>query len=301
MRKTLLILGIMVFAVLSLGASGQEEAKLGTEENPIIWGFVPSGETQEIVAGGEEVAQMIFDKTGLYVDVSVASDYSGVIEALSSEPPEAHMASLATFSYVMAADRGVAEAALVAKRFGSATYNGQIIARADSDIDEVTDLQGKTFARPDPLSTSGWIIPMLTMRGQGLNPEQDLDRIVDAGGHGAVVASVYQGNVDAGATYVDARTSVEDNYGDVMDKVKVVTVSQDIPNDGVQFHPSVPEETRNQIVNALLEIADSEDGKEALNKAYSWTGLVERDDTFYDPFRQVLQASGMSIEEIQGQ
>ena len=190
MRKTLLILGIMVFAVLSLGASGQEEAKLGTEENPIIWGFVPSGETQEIVAGGEEVAQMIFDKTGLYVDVSVASDYSGVIEALSSEPPEAHMASLATFSYVMAADRGVAEAALVAKRFGSATYNGQIIARADSDIDEVTDLQGKTFARPDPLSTSGWIIPMLTMRANDIMPEEDLEEIVDAGGHPAVVAAV---------------------------------------------------------------------------------------------------------------
>jgi phosphonate transport system substrate-binding protein len=139
------------------------------------------------------------------------------------------------------------------------------------------------------------------MRSQGINPEQNLDRIVDAGGHGAVVTAVYQGNVDAGATYVDARTSVEDNYGDVMDKVKVISVSQDIPNDGVQFHPSVPEELREQIVNALLEIAESEDGKEALNKAYSWTGLVERDDTFYDPFRQVLQASGMSIEEIQGE
>lgn len=307
MRKTLLIVGgvvivaaVVIVLAVTLGGGGQQAA-LGSEQNPIIWGFVPSGETQEIVAGGEEVAQMIYDKTGLYVDVSVASDYSGVIEALSSEPPEAHIASLATFSYVMAADRGVAEAALVAQRFGSPTYNAQIITQADSDIDEISDLEGKTFARPDPLSTSGWIIPMLTMRSQGINPEQNLDRIVDAGGHGAVVTAVYQGNVDAGATYVDARTSVEDNYGDVMDKVKVITVSQDIPNDGVQFHPSVPEELRGQIVNALLEIAESEEGKEALNKAYSWTGLVERDDTFYDPFRQVLQASGMSIEEIQGE
>lgn len=298
MKKALSLVLVLTLIAAAAFASGEKEAPLGTEENPLVWAFVPSGETQEIVAGGEEVAEMIFDRTGLYVDVSVASDYAGVIEALSSDPPSAHMASLATFSYVMAAERDVAEAALVAVRFGSPTYNGQIITRTDSGIDSIPDLEGKTFARPDPLSTSGWIIPQLSMRAEGLNPEQDLDRVVDTGGHGAVVAAVYNGDADAGATYVDARGEIEDQNPDVMEQVKVISTSVDIPNDGVQFHPSVPEDLRQQVVDALLAIADTEEGAEALNRAYSWTGLTERGDTFYDPFRQVLQASGMDIEDL---
>ncbi|NBC29963.1 MAG: phosphate/phosphite/phosphonate ABC transporter substrate-binding protein [Spirochaetes bacterium] len=299
MKRTLLLASALVLVAGGLFAAGEQEAaELGTDENPLIWSFVPSGDTQEIVAGGEEVADMIYDRTGIVIDVSVATEYAGVIEALSSDPPSAHIASLATFSYVLAADRGVAEAALVAVRFGSPTYNGQIIAQSDSDITDVTDLDNATFARPDPLSTSGWIIPMLTMRSQGINPEEDLDEIVDAGGHSAVVAAVYNGDVDAGATYVDARGTIEEDNPDVMEEVRVIAISEDIPNDGVQFHPSVPQEMRDQIVDALLEIADTEEGTEALNRAYSWTGLVKRDDTFYDPFRQVLQASGLDIEDL---
>jgi phosphonate transport system substrate-binding protein len=243
---------------------------------------------------------MIFERTGLIVEVSVATEYAGVIEALSSNPPSAHMASLATFSYVLAADRGVADAALVAVRFGSPTYNGQLIANVDSGIETVADLEGKTFARPDPLSTSGWIIPMLTMRAAGIVPEEDLDQIVDAGGHTAVVSAVYNGDVDAGASFVDARANIETDNPDVMDRVKVIAITEDIPNDGVQFSPSVPTETRNEIVNALLEIASTEEGQEALGRAYEWTGLVRRGDSFYDPFRQVLQASGLAIEDLLG-
>ncbi|MFW6260101.1 MAG: phosphate/phosphite/phosphonate ABC transporter substrate-binding protein [Spirochaetota bacterium] len=299
MKKTLVVTTLAVVTLLLvLSGCQQQEAELGTEENPIVWSFVPSGDTNTIVAGGERVADMIYDRTELVVEVNVATEYAGVIEALSSDPPSAHMASLATFSYVLAADRGVAEAQLVAVRYGSPTYNGQIIANVDSGIDSLEDLEDKSFARPDPLSTSGWIIPMLTMRAAGIVPEEDLDQIVDAGGHTGVASAVYNGDVDAGATFVDARGNIEEDNPDVMDVVKVVAVTEDIPNDGVQFHPSVPEETRTQIVDALLDIASTEDGAEARELAYEWTGLVERDDGFYDPFRQVLQASGMSVEDL---
>jgi phosphonate transport system substrate-binding protein len=209
------------------------------------------------------------------------------------------MASLATFAYVLAADRGVAEAALVSVRYGSPTYNGQIIARKDSGITKVSDLKGHTFARPDPLSTSGWIIPMLTMRAAGVNPDTDLREIVDAGSHESVVAALYAGDVDAGATYVDARTRIEEDYPDVMEKVVLIELTEDIPNDGVQFSPVVPEDLRERIVNALVEIAETEEGKEALKTAYQWSGLERHDDTFYDRFRQELQASGLSIEDLQ--
>ena len=299
-KKTLpVVVALTLISVLCFVSSCKKAPELGSEENPIIWSFVPSGEMERVASGAQAVADLLQDKTGYYFKTNVATEYAGVIEALSSDPPEAHMASLATFAYVLAAERGAAEAALVSVRYGTPTYNGQLIAGIDSGVSKVSDLKGKTFARPDPLSTSGWIIPMLTMRAEGIVPERDLAQIVDAGSHDSVVAAVYNGEVDAGATYVDARTRLEGDYPDVMEKVVVLAVTTDIPNDGVQFHPSITGEMRDKIVQALLDIVATEEGKEALNTAYQWSDLAVHDDTFYDPFRQVLQAAGLKVEELQ--
>ena len=296
MKKILffMIAVLMIFTV----SSCKKEAALGTEENPIIWSFVPSGEMERVTSGAQAVADLLQEKTGLFFKTNVATEYAGVIEALASKPAEAHMASLATFAYVMAADKGVADVSLVSVRYGSPTYNGQIIARTDSGIKGVADLAGKTFARPDPLSTSGWIIPMLTMRAAGVNPDTDLKGIVDAGSHDAVVAAVLHGDVDAGACFVDARTAIEKDNPEVMDEVSVIAVTTDIPNDGVQFIPGFDPEMREKIVAALLEIAQTDEGKSALKTAYNWNALERHDDSFYDPFRQVLQASGLKVEDL---
>jgi phosphonate transport system substrate-binding protein len=299
MKSVKLAVLVLVLALIATAAFANGKVEpLGTEENPIVWSFVPSGEMERVSAGAQEIADMLFDKTGYYFDTNVATEYVGVIEALSTDPPKAHMTSLATFAYIMAADRGVAKAALVSVRFGSSTYNGQIFVRTDSGITSISDLAGKSFARPDPLSTSGWIIPMITLKAAGVDPDTGLSNILDAGSHDGVVAAVYNGDADAGATYVDARTRVEDDFPDVMEAITIIEVTVDIPNDGVQFHPDMDAEMRANIVKALLEIAATEKGKEALDVAYQWAALEEQSDAFYDPFRQLLQASGINVEDL---
>ena len=143
------------------------------------------------------------------------------------------------------------------------------------------------------------IIPSITMKAAGVDPDADLAEVVFPGSHDAAVAAVYNGDCDAGASYVDARTAIEDDYPDVMEVVSVIAVSEDIPNDGVQYVPSFPAELREQINAALLAIAETEEGQAALDVAYEWAGLVEQGDSFYDPFRQVLDAAGVSAEELQ--
>ena len=298
-KRVLLFMLIALVGVSMMFIGCEKKApELGTEENPIIWSFVPSGEMERVAAGAESVADLLHEETGYYFDTNVATEYVGVVEALSSDPPKAHMASLATFAYIMAADRGVAEAELVSVRYGSPTYNGQFITRKGSGISEVADFAGKTFARPDPLSTSGWIIPMIQMKAEGIDPERDLANVVDAGSHDTVVSAVYNGDADVGSTYVDARTRMEEDYPDVMEEIVVIKVTEDIPNDGVQFHPSISGEMRTKIVDALLKIVATEEGKEALNTAYQWNDLEKHGDEFYDPFRQVLQAAGMTVQDI---
>ncbi len=293
-RTVFALMALGVATVLGLVSCGQAEPELGSEENPIIWALVPSGETQEIVAGADDLVAMLEEETGFFFESVVATDYSGVIEALASDPPAAHMAALNTFGAILAAERGVAEVALVAVRRGRAFYDGQIVAAADSGITSLADLEGRTFARPDPNSTSGWIVPQIVLAAAGVDPASDVE-VLDAGSHPAVISAVYSGSADAGASYIDARAAIQDDNPDVMDKVVVIEEFGPIPNDGIQFSTQMDPEMVETITQAFLDIAATEEGAAAMDSVYSWNEVVRQGDDFYDPFRQILEASGFDI------
>ena len=281
-----------------IGCGAYCPPEIGTDENPIIWAFVPSGEMDQVVAGAGELGDLLYEQSGLVIDTLVATDYAGVIEAMCAEEAKAQIGSLATFSYLLANEKCGVEAELVAVRYGSATYKGQVFVRNDSGITELAQLADKTFCRPDPLSTSGWIVPSIQLRAAGVDPATDLAEIVDAGGHSASVAGVYNGDCDAGASYVDARGNIEEDHPDVMDVLEVIATSVDIPNDGVQYAPGVSRELRDQLNDALIAVMETEEGVAAMDKAYSWTELALHDNSFYDDFRQLLDAAGMAPEDL---
>lgn len=296
MRKQWLLLftfGI-ILALAVAGCGGQ--AKLGTKDNPIVMSFVPSGDTQEIIASGDKLAQMIQDRTGLVIDANVGTDYAAVREAMGAG--KAHIGWLNTFNYVLAHEKYGVEVALVTVRYGSTSYKGQIIVRADSGIQSLQDLKGKVMCWVDPNSTSGYIVPRIMLKANGIDPDKDFAKTIEAGSHNNVVTQVYNGECDAGATYVDARSSVEKDIPDVKEKVVVLATTSEIPNDNVSFIKDFPKDTRDKIVNALLDIAKTEEGKQALNELYSIEGLEPADDSFYDAFRAELSKAGINIEEL---
>ncbi len=296
MKKKWMVL-FMLFAILALvlaGCGGQ--AKLGTEKNPIVMSFVPSGDTQEIIASGDQLAQMIQDKTGLVIKANVGTDFAAVREAMGAS--KAHIGWMNTFNYVLAHEKYGVDVALVTVRFGSTSYKGQIIVRADSGIKTLDDLKGKVMCWVDPNSTSGYIVPRIMLKANGIDPDKDFAKTIEAGSHNNVVTQVYNGDCDAGATYVDARSSVEKDIPDVKEKVIAIATTADIPNDNVSFIKDFPQADRDKIVNALLEISNSEEGKKALNDLYSIEGLEKADDSFYDAFRAELSKAGINIEDL---
>ncbi|MFN2199051.1 MAG: hypothetical protein ACK2UW_23230, partial [Anaerolineales bacterium] len=50
------ILAVVVLGSMILAACQPAAPELGTEENPIIWAVVPSGETERVVSGFDQVA-----------------------------------------------------------------------------------------------------------------------------------------------------------------------------------------------------------------------------------------------------
>src|SRR5579859_926570 len=262
----------------------------------VTWGFIPSQQSQTVLDSAQSLANLLSARTGIKFNIVVATDYSGLIESMCSG--QSQMGSLATFAYIVASARKCADVGLVVVRNKLTTYRSQFITKADSGLKTIADLKGKTFCRPDALSTSGWIIPSITMKANGVDPTKDLKQILDVGGHDAVVKNVYQGNCDAGATFDDARTLVAKALPDVNDKVVIMQYSSNIPNDTISFATSFDATNRATIVKALLAISADPANATLLNNVYQWTALQEAKDAFYDDFRQQLQAAGVNPEDF---
>ncbi|MGD8472992.1 MAG: phosphate/phosphite/phosphonate ABC transporter substrate-binding protein [Anaerolineae bacterium] len=296
MKKGMWLVALVLLSVMSLALAGCGTPELGTEDNPIVMSFVPSGDTQEIIASGDQLAEMITEKTGLVVQANVGTDFAAVREAMGAG--QAQIGWLNTFNYVLANEKYGVDVGLVTQRFGLTYYTGQLNVRADSGITSLEDLKGKVMCWVDPNSTSGYIIPRIMLQANGIDPDTDFANTVEAGSHNNVITAVYNGDCDVGASYDDARSSIEEDYPDVKDVVVVLATTTEIPNDTVAFTKDFPAEMREEIVNALLEISASEEGQAALENLYSIEALVAADDSFFDGFRADLSKAGIDIESL---
>jgi len=266
---------------------------LGTSRNPIRMMFVPSGDAQVIVKGGQEVAKLLQKETGLHFKTSVATSYAAVIEAMGAGKVD--IGWLATFSYVLAKDKYDVELLLVVQRFGSPFYRGQIMVRADSGINSLDNLQGKRFAFVDPASTSGHLYPKTLLLSKGLDPKTFFGKTIFVGSHNAVVLSIYKGEVDGGAAYDGSRAAVAKTYPDVFEKIKVLAYTKEIPNDTVSVRKELPEGLKVKLRNGLKKISDSPKGSKILKRLYGISGLMDLDGLF-DSVREAGRLLDLNLE-----
>lgn len=268
---------------------------LGTEANPILMSFTPSGKQENVTTGSEAVVKLLSEATGLTIKGSVASSYGAVVEAMGAG--NAHAAWLPTFSYILAHEKYEVTPLLAVSRFGKTTYASLLITKTGSGITDIAGLKGKKFCRPDAESTSGWIVPSITLKAAGVDPETDLT-VVDLGNHDGVVTGVYNGDCDAGAIFDDARGNVEKDLSDVKDVVAVMATSDAIPNDNLSVVKGFPKDVSDKLTAGLQVVLASDAGKEALKTLYSVEALESIGDDFYDTFRATLSKAGINAADL---
>ncbi|WP_292936998.1 MULTISPECIES: phosphate/phosphite/phosphonate ABC transporter substrate-binding protein [unclassified Novosphingobium] len=145
--------------------------------------------------------------TGLPVELFEATDYNGVVQAISSG--QVDMATMGASSYAnVAAQVGdkVAPFVIVRQAEGTKGYYSAIAVKAGSSFRSLNDLKGKTLAYVDFNSTSGYVYPRKTMREQGVNPDTFFGRSIMAGGATQALVAMANGRVDAAMVTVSAGT-----------------------------------------------------------------------------------------------
>lgn len=280
----------------------KKTAELGTTENPIKLHFVPSVDAKVIEDNSKKFQEYLEKNTPYKYEVTIPQSFIAVVEAFGTK--RADVAAINTFGYVLANKKYGAEARLTVLRHGSDTYQSQFIVKAGSSIKKIEDLANKKIAFVEPASMSGYILPLKSLKDKKIEPKET----VFAGKHDNVVSMVYNGQVEAGATFYspptkddkgvekmeDARRLVLTQYPDVEKKVVILSLSSSIKNDPIIFRKDLPEEMKTKIIDAMMAFIATPEGKNAFKAIYGVTEVKKATDADYDEIRNMLNDKDMT-------
>jgi phosphonate transport system substrate-binding protein len=294
-------LSILLFSLFVSAGCTQRKAELGTEKNPIKFFLVPSVDAKLLSSQGQQIKAYLESATPYKFLISVPTSYIAVVEAFGSH--RADISSINTFGYILANERFGAEARLTVVRRDRNTYQSMIVVRDDSPIRKVEDLNNKKFAFVDPASGSGYIVPQKFLKDKNIK----LKESVFAQKHDNVVMMVHQGQVDAGAAYYspphegvieDARRLLLKAYPNIEKEIRILTLTDPVPNDPIIFRKDVPEEIKKAVTDALFQYVKTKEGREVFFSIYGATDLVTANDKTYDGFRAMLKEVGVNTSTL---
>lgn len=294
---------IGVLTVFCFASCTRKAPALGSKGNPVKLYFVPSIDALVLENNAKKFKEYLEKNTPYAFEISIPQSFIAVVEAFGTK--RADVAGMNTFGYALAHHRYGAEARLTVIRFGLPTYQSQFVVRSDSKIKKIEDLNNKKIAFVDPASTSGYLIPLKTLQNKKVKPRET----VFAMKHDSVISMVYQRQVDAGATYYsppqdgkiqDARKLVQTQYPDVEKVIKVLALSEPVPNDPIVFRKDLPEEMKVNIVKAFKDFLKTPEGKKAFDEIYAATDLIDATDESYASTIQIFKELGVDLEGIKG-
>ncbi len=291
---------ILILSSLLLTLSCTSKKELGSESHPIQFALVPGQDSAVLMENGKLLEKWIHEQTGLFVKMQVPTSFIAVVEALGSQRVD--VAILNTFGYILAHEKYQVSAKLIGVNLGSSEYWGQIIT-SNPKIKTLQDLNDKKFAFVDPASTSGYLLAAKLFKDENIKPSE----VVFAGKHDSVVTMVYQGRIDAGATYhtsaengvpQDARRLVAAQFPDVYQKVRILKLTGPIPSDPVVFRKDLPPDAEAKLIAALKSFGSTPEGAKALKNLYHLTGFKDCTDKDYDATRKILLDLGKSVQDF---
>ncbi len=274
----------------------------GTKTNPVRLFFMPLKGEEVFKKNAPIVKKYLEEKTGLTVETVYAPDFITIVNAFGNKQADA--AIMNTLGFLLARDWAKAEAALISI-YGDVyrTYRGEILAQVGGKVNSLADLNGKKVAFADSFSASGYIYAMKLFADNNVKPA----KTVFAGGHKKAVEMVYRGEVDAAATYHsrpsaegverDARAELLKTYPDVFAKLKVVALTDEIPNGPVALRYDLPVGDKVKLTDALRSFTETMEGRQAMADLYNITGFAPTADSTYDAVGDVIKKLGKTVEE----
>lgn len=245
-------------------------------------------------AKAKPFAQYLSEKLGCKVNVTLATDYSTIVEAMASGKVD--IGIMPPAAYVQARDQKAAEAILTSQLGAynhetglpeegklSGTFKGEVLVKADSSLQTLEDLKGKRIATLSPNSASGYIYPVAEMKDLGIDPAKDCT-LTTVNDIPSEMTAVLSGQQDACFVFEGARNVFASKFldQDLLKDLRVLYLTKgDIPNDAIAVQTDMEPELKAKVKEVFLNMKNDEAGQEAMS-LWNHKGYEEADDSVYD-------------------
>jgi len=239
-----------------------------------------------------KIAKYIGDQLNIPVETIYRRSYRDIIQMIGRS--EIDIAFICGYAYVEGKDRFGLEIVASPTLDGKPFYRSYVIVPSTSEDKAFFDLRRKKYALTDPLSNSGYLVPLFWLAQNGENPDDFFEKIVYTRAH--------YNSIEAVAMRIVSGASVDSyiweharkiNY-DLVSKTKVIKESELFPFPPVVARKSLKKNIKDKIREVLLSMSRDPAGSRIL-KEIGLDGFVAVTDDFYNPIR----ARGQKVKGLE--
>lgn len=265
-------------------------AQAGDSRRELRIAFIAYQNPDQLIEDIRPVVDYLESALDMKVRHYVATDYSGVVEALRNQT--ADVGFMGPLQYILARQEAGARPILGEVYNGKPYYVSRIFVRKDRGIKTLADLRGKNIAFVDPISSSGFMYPLDIFKQAGLMqgaPEDFFGRIYFAGGDEQALRAVYNGFVDAAGI---GQYSYRLLRGEERDQVISIAESRRIPSHCVVVRRGLDEATTEKFRAALLALNAEGPNHHLLKNLYGVDGYIPVDHSTYQQVEDIGREFG---------
>ena len=252
------------------------------ESDIIGFGVVPFEAPAEIYRRFTPLVEYLSRELGRKFELRVPLDFESVGRDIMSG--ESQICYMTPVVYVKARQSANIKPLAKSMLDGKPVQRSAFVVPEGSDLKNIRSLSGRSMAFVDDNSASGYVVPvsMLLEEGVGL---KDLARYDFLGTHDDVMKAIVKGDFDAGAVM----ESVANRYKDR--GVRILATSHDMPAFNISTSPTLSEDFRALVRDALLRLKD--DNPEGLRVLRaidrSLNGFAAASDEEYEGIREIME------------
>ena len=247
----------------SAAGTAAETGNPGGEDGVFTIAYAPNESNTEAADARNGLAEDLGAVLGCEVEEIQASDYNAIIEALRTG--SADMAYMGSQALALGVERTGLEPIVMKAEDGDpekAIYHSVFITNAaNTDINSIEDIKGRTMAFVDPDSTSGNLVPtaeiIQAFPDDGLNSDMlhtngdFFEAVSFSGSHQAGLQAVVKGDVDVVPISDQILASEIANGNAAESDIKIIHESGAIPAEAMVVAEHVDQATRDKLTEFL--------------------------------------------------
>jgi phosphonate transport system substrate-binding protein len=262
--KTLLFAIFLVTAVFAHQASAQ---------NTLTFGVVPQQAASNLARAWTPILKYVSEQTGVRIEFRTAKNIPVFEERLAEGKYD--LAYMNPYHYTVFSQKPgyVAFAKQAGKRL-----RGIVVVRADSRIQSIEGVGGKTIAFPAPAAFAASVLPRAYLNNHQIpfSPQY-------VSSHDSVYRSVAKNLFDVGGGIERTFNNVDPK---IRSQLKVLWRTKDYTPHAFAAHPKLDERTRFEIANAMIGMAATDAGKTLLARI-GFKGISPAADKDWDDIREM--------------